>query len=138
GKWTFPKGRHNPSMSASECAAREAWEEAGAKGRIAEKHFGSYLDTKRALGYDPRTCEIRILTYLLEVHRTVASEENGRRPTWFTLRDAKKRLAEGRDSLYGRQITKIVDSAVEHLTLLKRGRAPAFLYVYDRRLALAR
>ena len=138
GKWTFPKGRHNPSLSASESAAREAWKEAGAKGRIAERHFGSYLDTKRALGHDARTREIRILTYLLEVHRTVAPEENGRRPTWFTPRDAKKRLAEGRDSLYGRQITKIVDSAVEHLTVPKRGRAPAFLYAYDRRLAPAR
>ena len=31
GKWTFPKGRIEPTLSASESAAREAWEEAGAR-----------------------------------------------------------------------------------------------------------
>jgi 8-oxo-dGTP pyrophosphatase MutT (NUDIX family) len=49
GKWTFPKGRLNPSMSPSESASCEAWEEAGAKGRIEEKAFASYLDTKRTI-----------------------------------------------------------------------------------------
>src|SRR5215470_590327 len=108
GKWTFPKGRLNPSMSASESAAREAWEEAGARGRIAERHFGSYLDTKRALGHDPHSREVRIVTYLLEVYSTVEPEENGRYPTWYGAREAKRRLAEGRTSAYAKPIAKIV------------------------------
>src|SRR5262249_28621308 len=116
GKWTFPKGRLNPSMSASESAAREAWEEAGARGRIAERHFGSYLDTKRALGHDPHSREVRIITYLLEVYSTVEPEENGRYPTWYGAREAKRRLAEGRTSAYAKPIAKIVDSALERLT----------------------
>src|SRR5215467_16409834 len=71
GKWTFPKGRLNPSMSPSESAAQEAWEEAGARGSISEKHFDSYIDTKRALGHDERSREVRIAAYLFEVESTV-------------------------------------------------------------------
>ena len=36
GKWTFPKGRLSPWLSACEAAAREALEEAGARGEIDE------------------------------------------------------------------------------------------------------
>src|SRR5215831_18993078 len=60
GKWTFPKGRLCPALSPSESAAREAWEEAGVHGRIEETHFGHYLDTKRTLGHNSLTREVRI------------------------------------------------------------------------------
>src|SRR4029077_9233575 len=81
GKWTFPKGRLDPSLTASESAAREAWEEAGAKGRIEERHFGFYLDTKRTLGHDSRTRKVRIAAYLFEVHSIVTPAESGRNPS---------------------------------------------------------
>jgi len=123
GKWTFPKGRLSSSMSASESAAREAWEEAGVRGQIAERHFDSYLDSKRTLGSEPRTREFRIVTFLLEVHTTVDPEENGRKPTWFAPRTAKRCLAEGRPSHYARQIASIVDSAVEHLNTTQKRRS---------------
>lgn len=137
GKWTFPKGRLDPGISASESAAREAWEEAGARGRIAEKHFASYLDTKRALGHDARIREVRILAYLLEVYSTVVPEESGRHPTWYSAQEARKRLVEGRPSLYGKHIVKIVDAALENLeTQGKRSKIVA--RARGRRLAPAR
>ena len=43
GKWTFPKGRLCPWLSASESAAREALEEAGVRGRIQESAFPNIL-----------------------------------------------------------------------------------------------
>src|SRR5215831_4994153 len=89
GKWTFPKGRLSPSLTPSESAAREAWEEAGAKGRIAQSHFASYLDTKRALQHDLGTSRVLISAYLFEVHRTETPQEDGRNPSWFSPRDAK-------------------------------------------------
>lgn len=138
GKWTFPKGRLNPSMSASESAAREAWEEAGARGEIAEKHFASYIDTKRALGHDSRTREVRILTYLLEVYGTVTPKETGRRPTWYEAREAKKRLAEGRASIYGRLIANIVDAALENLAKQERKRSRLLARAQGQRLAPVR
>jgi 8-oxo-dGTP pyrophosphatase MutT (NUDIX family) len=123
GKWTFPKGRLNPSMSASQSAAREAWEEAGARGQVAEKHFGSYIDIKRALSHESPTCEVRILTYLLEVYSTVTPEENGRHPTWHDAHEAKKSLAEGRSFIYGKLIADIVDAALKNLTKQPKRRA---------------
>ncbi len=138
GKWTFPKGNLNSSVSPSESAAREAWEEAGARGPIAERHLGSYLDTKRTLGRDARSREIRVVAYLLEVHSTVLPEEAGRKPTWFAAHDAKKHLAEGRAVIYGKQIATVVDSALKRLTAARKRRSRALGRDQRRRLATAR
>jgi 8-oxo-dGTP pyrophosphatase MutT (NUDIX family) len=138
GKWTFPKGRLNPSMSASESAAREAWEEAGAHGQIARKHFGSYVDTKRTLGHDSGASEVRILAYLLEVYNTVEPEESGRYPTWYEAREAKRRLAEGRVAIYGKLIANIVDAALENLPKQPRRRPRVLARTRGQRLAPVR
>ncbi|HEY6969798.1 MAG TPA: NUDIX domain-containing protein [Candidatus Angelobacter sp.] len=139
GKWTFPKGRLNPGMTASESAAREAWEEAGAQGRIARTHFGSYLDTKRALEHDRRSGEVHILAYLLEVHRTQTPEEDGRKPSWFLPHEARKALAAGRSRRYSRRINKIIDAAIERLEVRNTKRAGVLLRAQGRRrLAIAR
>lgn len=117
GKWTFPKGRLEPRMSGSETAALEAWEEAGAKGRVEEEFFASYLDYKRSLGNDPRSREVVIAAYLMEVHTTVEPRENGRNPNWFSHHEAKKQLSSGRPPKYSIQIASIVDAAVERLAV---------------------
>lgn len=139
GKWTFPKGRLCPSLSPSESASREAWEEAGAKGRIEEQHFGHYLDTKRTAGHGSRTREIRIAAFLFEVHSTETPEESGRNPNWLSPQQARKQLAEGRQSSYSKQITKIIDAALDHLTLKSRKRTGVLVRAQgSRRLASAR
>src|SRR5262245_25575292 len=137
GKWTFPKGRLSPGLSPSESAAREAWEEAGARGRIAEQHFASYLDTKRTLGNDLRTRRVLISTYLFEVHSTVTPQESGRNPSWFSPREAKRQLSEGRSSLYAKHIADVVDSAVQHLAGKDRRRKLFLARTQGRRLVSA-
>jgi 8-oxo-dGTP pyrophosphatase MutT (NUDIX family) len=139
GKWTFPKGRLCPNLSPSESASREAWEEAGAKGRIEENHFSHYLDTKRTLGHDSLTREVRIAAFLLEVHSTEDPQEGGRNPSWFSPQQARKRLAEGRPSRYSKQITKIVDAALYQLTVKSRKQTEFLVRIQGRRrLASAR
>ncbi len=139
GKWTFPKGRLCPSLSPSESAAREAWEEAGAKGRIEQNHFGHYLDTKRTLGPDSLTREVRIAAFLMEVHSAEAPLESGRNPSWFSAHQARKRLAEGRQAPYSRHIAKMIDSALDQLTAKSRKQTEILLRVQGRRrLASAR
>ena len=139
GKWTFPKGRLCPSLSPSESASREAWEEAGAIGSIEEKHFAHYLDTKRTLGHDSRTREVRIAAFLLEVHSTETPEESGRNPNWFSAQQARKQLAEGRQSPYSRQITKIIDAALDLLAEKSSKRTGILIRAHGRRrLASAR
>ncbi len=115
GKWTFPKGRLCPWLSASESAAREALEEAGVRGRIQESAFAHYLDVKRALGHDNRSREILIAAYLLEVQSLSTPHEFDRNPTWFPAHEAKQRLAEQRAGKYSRELGSIVDAALRTL-----------------------
>ena len=139
GKWTFPKGRLCPSLSPSESASREAWEEAGAKGTIEQNHFAHYLDTKRTLGHDSLAREVRIAAFLLEVHSTETPQESGRNPSWFSAQQARKRLAEGRQAPYSRLIAKMIDSALDQLTAKSRKQTEILLRVQGRRrLASAR
>lgn len=115
GKWTFPKGRLSPWLSASEAAAREALEEAGVQGKIQESCFASYVDLKRALGHDNRSREIRIAAYLMEVQSLSTPHEADRNPTWFPAEEAKERLAEQRAGKYSRELARIVDVATRTL-----------------------
>jgi len=121
GKWTFPKGNIDDRLSLREAAAREALEEAGAKGRIEEIHFDCYLDTKRSLGHNFETREILVAAYLFEVSRLSAPEEAYRNPTWFVPREAKTRLAERRSAKYRDEMTRIVDGAIDRLVGSDRG-----------------
>jgi len=115
GKWTFPKGRLCPWLSASEAAAREALEEAGVRGRIQESCFAHYLDFKRTLGHDNRSREILIEAYLLEVRNVSSPHETDRNPTWFSAKDAKQRLAEQRTAKYARGLEQVIDAALQTL-----------------------
>lgn len=42
GRWVLPKGRMLPSEAPFEAAAREAWEEAGVRGKIDELPYGGF------------------------------------------------------------------------------------------------
>jgi 8-oxo-dGTP pyrophosphatase MutT (NUDIX family) len=139
GKWTFPKGRLCPTLSPSQSAAREAWEEAGAKGRIDEDHFGHYLDTKRTMGHDSPTREVRVAAFLLEVYSTEIPQENGRNPSWFSPQQARKRLGEGRSAPYSKKIVEMIDLALHQLTLRSKRQTEILVRVQGRRrLASAR
>ena len=115
GKWTFPKGRLELALTASESAAAEAWEEAGARGAIEGESFGVYLDTKRSLGPNDIVREITIAAYLMEVHTAVVPQESGRNPSWFTPQEAKRRLSHARAAKYSDAIHKIVDAATQRI-----------------------
>ena len=126
GKWTFPKGRLDPRLSASEAAAREALEEAGAIGRIEASHFDFYFDTKRSFGDGDVICEIQIAAYLLEVGTLAAPHESDRNPTWFSPEEAKKRLSERRLPKYSNHLSRIIDRAIAMVTQPKMDRQVAF------------
>ena len=124
GKWTFPKGRMSPWLSAGEAAAREALEEAGVRGQIQESCFAHYVDVKRALGHDNRSREILIAAHLLEVRSLSSPHEPDRNPTWFPADDAKERLAEQRAAKYSRELGRIVDAALRTLRQTEKKRLP--------------
>ena len=41
-RWVVPKGIQEPDLSAAESAAKEAWEEAGARGEVDPSPLGQY------------------------------------------------------------------------------------------------
>lgn len=86
-RWILPKGIVEPGMSPAESAAKEAWEEAGVKGTVADRSFGHY-STRKWGG----VCRVDL--FRLDV-LSVSEEwlESDRRDRgWFTLEEAAKLL----------------------------------------------
>ena len=115
GKWTFPKGDPDPSLSHSKAAEREAWEEAGVRGDIESRHFHLYIHSKGVFWRAPGVREFVVKAFLLEVERTDSPDEERRNPTWFTADEAKKVLAKGREVKYARELAAVLDRAMEQI-----------------------
>jgi 8-oxo-dGTP pyrophosphatase MutT (NUDIX family) len=116
GKWTFPKGDPDASLSHSQAAEREAWEEAGVRGSIESRHFHLYLHSKGVFWKSPGVQEYVVKAFLMEVERTAQPDEPSRNPTWFAPEEAKKTLAKGREVKYARELQAVVDRAMEQIS----------------------
>src|ERR1700732_3738151 len=99
-KWTLPKGAPERSMSHSQAAAREAFEEAGVRGEIEPRHFHLYLYSKGVFWKPPGVREFVVKAFLMEVQETDHPHEPARNPTWFPPENARKMLAKGREVKY--------------------------------------
>ncbi len=115
GKWTFPKGDPETTLSHSQAAEREAWEEAGVRGSIEARHFCLYLHSKGVFWKPPGVREFVIKAFLLEVELVEEAQEASRNPTWFGAEEAKKILAKGREVKYARELQAVVDRALEKI-----------------------
>ena len=116
-KWTFPKGDPDRSLTHSQAAEREAWEEAGVRGTIHPKHFDLYLHSKGVFWKPSGVREYVVKAFLLEVRGAEYPHEAMRNPTWFSPHDAKKILAKGREVKYAREIQAVVDRALEQIEM---------------------
>jgi ADP-ribose pyrophosphatase YjhB (NUDIX family) len=115
GKWTFPKGDPESSLSHGQAAEREAWEEAGVRGTIEPRHFCLYIHSKGVFWKPPGVREYVIKAFLLEVDRLEEPQEDTRNPTWFSADEAKKILAKGREVKYARELQAVVERAIEKI-----------------------
>jgi len=114
-KWTFPKGTPDTTMSHSQAAEREAWEEAGAYGHIEPRHFHLYVHSKGVFWKAPGVQEYVIKAFLMEVERMETPEEDLRNPTWYSPEEAKKILAKGREVKYAKELQGVVDRAMQYI-----------------------
>ena len=123
GKWTFPKGMSEPSMSHSQAAEQEAWEEAGARGYIEPRHFHLYIHSKGVFWKPPGVREYVVKAFLMEVDEMHPSHEPERNPTWFSPEEARKVLAKGREVKYAAEKQAVIDRALEYLQAAKAAAA---------------
>jgi phosphohistidine phosphatase len=88
-RWIIPKGIIEPDFSARHSAAKEAMEEAGAKGSVHGKRLGTYQSRK--LGRD---CTVQV--YPMRVTRMYKRwEEADRDREWVSLKKALKLVSNG-------------------------------------------
>src|SRR3984893_14531692 len=116
-KWTFPKGSAEARLSHSQAAEREAAEEAGALGTIEPRHFHLYIHSKGVFWQPGGVQEFVVKAFLMEVHQTRRPDEVLRHPTWLSPKEAKHRLAKGREVKYSRELEAVIDRALEGLQL---------------------
>jgi len=112
GKWTFPKGGIEGNASARETAVREALEEAGAIGEIANDAFCSYVHAKSVFWRRGELRELSVRAYLMEVLFTLSPDEKLRNPTWFLADVVKEKLAQGRERKYQQELKRVIDQAM--------------------------
>lgn len=114
GRWTFPKGGVDDDATHAEAAAREAYEEAGVKGRIEHEPFHWYFHSKRERFRTSRQV-IAVQAHLCEVDRLVEPKEGHRNPTWFKADKARRRLRENRTADMAREVVDLIDRAVARI-----------------------
>ena len=89
GRWGFPKGIVDPGESLRRTAIKEAWEEAGLRGRVEGRLLGRYT-------YSKWGCTLTVGAYLMRVAQESKTWEEARlrQRRWF--RPAKARARIGR------------------------------------------
>ena len=86
-KWKIPKGFIGPGETVQQAALKEAWEEAGLRGRLVGNAIGSYKYTKWNL-------DLTVVVFLMEVKSEEDKWEESRlrKRNWTTLDEAFRRL----------------------------------------------
>jgi 8-oxo-dGTP pyrophosphatase MutT (NUDIX family) len=94
GRWVIPKGWPMGSKKSHAVAEREAYEEAGVKGKAEKDSFGSFIYDKAMPGGLKVPCEVKV--YLLRVNELLESypEKGTRKLEWVSCEEAANRVRE--------------------------------------------
>ena len=94
GRWVIPKGWPIKGISAAATAAREAWEEAGAEGKLSDTCLGVFSYHK--MMPEDQTIPCAVAIYGLRVEKLLRRypEQRQRRRKWFAAREAAGLVAE--------------------------------------------
>lgn len=93
GRWVLPKGWPMAGMSPMQAAEREAWEEAGVKGRISAQCLGIY-SYQKMMGQTGLPCVVALFPMQVTRLSKEFPERKERRRKWFSLRKAAGKVAE--------------------------------------------
>jgi 8-oxo-dGTP pyrophosphatase MutT (NUDIX family) len=91
GRWILPKGWPMKGRTLAEAAAQEAWEEAGAKGRVMPAEIARIAGEKRTDAGLDMPCELAVFAMRDVVLAEVYPEAGQRQRKWMPLRIAAER-----------------------------------------------
>ena len=94
GRWVIPKGWLIDGLTAQGSAAREAWEEAGVEGMVAEEPAGLYSYDKVVPAALAIPCIVSVFPLQVTRLRTRYPEGRQRQRKWFTPAKAARKVAE--------------------------------------------
>ena len=94
GRWILPKGWPIDGLTPAQTAAREAREEAGVKGAVAEQSVGSLSYTKIMGDQTEVPCIMAVYAVRVEDLMARYPEKNQRRRKWVSLDEAAGMLQE--------------------------------------------
>jgi len=106
-RWGIPKGWIDLKLTAAESAAKEAWEEAGVRGRVQTPAIGYY--NTRKFGFP---CQVEV--FLMEVD-TIADdypEANTRKRQWVTPAKATKLIHKSGLKKLVKQLETLTEAAI--------------------------
>lgn len=93
-RWIIPKGWPMDGSTPAQAAAREAFEEAGADGKINGNCLGIYSYRKSMDGEDDLPCLVSIFPLKVKRLHAIYPEMKQRRRRWFSLKKAASLLEE--------------------------------------------
>jgi len=93
-RWVIPKGWPMKGAKPAKAAAREAYEEAGVRGKIASQPLGTYFYRKRPDDHKSPAAICRVRVFALQVTRQMATwpERHQRETCWLTACEAAARV----------------------------------------------
>jgi 8-oxo-dGTP pyrophosphatase MutT (NUDIX family) len=88
-RWIIPKGRPIKGLKPPKAAAREAYEEAGVRGRIAGRALGHYVYEKRLEDRGTTVpCQVEVFPLLVKRQSKDWPESKQRTARWFSAAEA--------------------------------------------------
>ena len=94
GRWVIPKGWPVAGLTQAVAAAREAWEEAGVQGVVAETPMGEYLYDKMLRPKSAQRCAVAVFGLKVKAVKDRFPEAKQRRRAWFSALAAAELVAE--------------------------------------------
>jgi 8-oxo-dGTP pyrophosphatase MutT (NUDIX family) len=125
-RWIIPKGRPIKGLKPAKAAAREAYEEAGVRGAVAEKSIGAFRFQKTLDGAPNVLCEVRVYPLNVKQQLRFWPEALQRTPRWFDAAEALSAVNDaGLQNLMSRFIEKMAaKSAARQKKLVEVESAP--------------
>jgi 8-oxo-dGTP pyrophosphatase MutT (NUDIX family) len=94
GRWVLPKGWPMKGRTLAGAALREAWEEAGVKGRVQEPAVGSFSYQKQRKGRVPLRCRVEVFRVQPDALADTWPEHARRKRVWLPVPEAAQAVAE--------------------------------------------